>query len=365
MKICHLTSVHLYNDVRIFHKECMTLTPFHSVSLIAPQAPTKVIEGINVYGVDVNHVKNRYDRMTKLVNLVYKKALEVNADVYHFHDPELIPVGLKLKKINKKVIYDVHEDIPKQILSKQWIPKLIRIPISHFFKLYEKKLSLKFDAIVTASPGLSTKFNGYGCSNVIDLINYPKLQELYFNEIDWESKKEMVCYIGGLSKERGLYEMINTVNNTDYKLIMAGNFIPKSEKEAVVTLNGWGNVDYRGYIDREEVVEIYESSKIGLALLHPLRRYKEWLPVKLFEYMASGIPVIVSNFPLWTDFIEKNNCGICVNPLDTEEIKAAIEYLMNHPKEAEKMGENGRIAVKENYNWEMESKKLIKLYENL
>jgi glycosyltransferase involved in cell wall biosynthesis len=85
----------------------------------------------------------------------------------------------------------------------------------------------------------------------------------------------------------------------------------------------------------------------------------------MFEYMSASLPLITSNFPFWKEIVEGNNCGICVNPLNPQEIADAIKYIINNPKEAEKMGKNGRDAVEKKYNWTIEEIKLFKVYESI
>ena len=159
--------------------------------------------------------------------------------------------------------------------------------------------------------------------------------------------------------------MVEAITDTDYKLLLAGNFLEEGLKESIIQLKGWRNITELGFLSRNEVKEVYNQSCLGLVLLHPTPNYIDSLPVKMFEYMASGIPIIASNFPLWRDIVEKNNCGVCVNPLDPLDIKNRIDYIINNPEEATKMGANGKKLVTEKYNWGNEKIKLINLYKQL
>ena len=134
-------------------------------------------------------------------------------------------------------------------------------------------------------------------------------------------------------------------------------------KEKLKSHHYWGKVDFHGYINRNEVQKILANSSVGIVTLHPTNAYIESLPVKMFEYMAAGIPVIASNFPLWKEIVEGNNCGICVDPLDPKEIGGAIQYLIDNPKESEKMGKNGLRAAINTYNWSLQEKKLFSFYK--
>ncbi|WP_017726175.1 glycosyltransferase family 4 protein [Halalkalibacterium ligniniphilum] len=364
MKICHLTSAHPYKDTRIFLKECRSLSKSgYAVHLIAPSAPNEKINGIDVHGVE-KEAGGRFKRMTKTVNDVYKKAVDINAEIYHFHDPELIPVGLKLKRAGKKVIYDVHEDVPRQILSKHWIRKGIRRSISWSFEQYENHAAKKFDGVVTATPFINERFSKLGC-HAVNVNNYPLIDELQLKVKSWEKKQHAVCYVGGIGKIRGIHEMVEAIKKVDGKLLLAGAFANKEDEHKAIRKEGWEKVDFLGYLDREGIREVFQQSVAGLVVLHPTANYIDALPVKMFEYMAAGIPVIASNFPLWNEIIEENQCGICVDPLEPKKIANAIQFFIKNPVEAKRMGQNGRLAIKEKYNWETENMKLLQLYNQI
>lgn len=363
VKICHLTSAHAPTDTRIFYKECKTLMDAgYDVAFIVQFDRDEVIDGVKILGLA--EPQDRFKRMIKTTWQVYKKALGCDADIYHFHDPELIPVGIKLRRDGKKVIYDVHEDVPRQILSKQWIPGPLRKSISSIIELLENHATKQFNYIITATPYIIDRFLK-GNEHCIDINNFSLLSELYVPDLNWENKHKAVCYIGGISKIRGVYEMIDAIGATPYTLFMAGKFEYSNERDKAINQNGWENVVELGYLDREKVRNVLSMSMAGLVLLRPEPNYIKSQPIKMFEYMSAGIPVIASDFPLWKQIIEENNCGICVNPMNKNEVVNAINWIMENPDKAKVMGENGRRAVIEKYNWEQEKFKLLKIYEEL
>ncbi|MCF6410132.1 glycosyltransferase family 4 protein [Pseudalkalibacillus salsuginis] len=372
MKICHLTSVHSGLDTRIVIKECQSLAKVeHDVTYIVPNEENRTEYGVKIVGVPSNS-RHPIQRIRKTTRAVFEAAKSENADVYHFHDPELIPIGLKLKKLGKKVIYDVHEDVPEQILSKQWIPKKARRLMSKGFASYEKKASGKFDAVVTATPYIAEKFRVYN-QNTVTIHNYPILSELmdedHSSDISASGDTGKVVYLGGIYRLRGIIEMINSIERVNQirntHLILGGSFAPPTLRDEVEQLPGWKYVDYRGFLSRVEVKRALSDSHVGLVLLHPEPRFVVSLPIKMFEYMSAGLPVIASNFPLWKEIVEDNDCGICVDPLDEEEISRAILELLDDPERCIRLGENGRRAVADKYNWKKESERLIQLYNNL
>jgi len=368
-RICHITTVHPPFDDRIFHKECRTLAKEgYKVYLIAKHDKEETVEGVNI--IPIPEAKNRMQRIILLSIKALSNALNLKADVYHFHDPELLPVGVLLKLLTgKKIIYDVHEDYSKQILSKYYISRIMRKSISYLIKMLEHISSLFFDGIVTATDDILRNFSYH--KRAISVRNFPIIENFPDVKKINSDKKDVfnLIYIGGLTEERGIIQMVQSLefakSNKQLKLILCGEFDPPDLEVKVRSLKGFEKVEYLGWVDHKKISELLTKTDAGIVCLHPIPNYLTSLPVKLFEYMLAGLPVIASNFPLWKEIVEGNNCGICVNPLDPKDIAEAIKYLIEHPDEERKMGENGRKAVLEKYNWQKEGEKLIELYEKL
>ena len=360
-KVCHITSAHPRYDIRIFVKECVTLAGAgHSVSLIvADDMPDEIKFGVKIYSV--GKPETRKDRMRNTPNKIYNKILELKPEFVHFHDPELLIMCRKLAKHGVKVIYDVHEDLPKQVMSKHWIPKTIRPVVSKIVEAIEKHCSQKFFGIVTATPIIAKRFSSYN-SNNISVCNYPILSELNQVNVSWESRDNSLCYIGSISKTRGIIPIVESLAKSKLKLELAGPFSGDVTLQNIMELKGHDKVDYLGIINRTEIVQLLSRVKVGLVTLLPTPSYVESLPIKMFEYMVSGIPVIASDFPLWRDIIDRYQCGILVNPEDRGEIADASLELINNQTMAVAMGQRGREAVLGEFNWEKESCKLLAIY---
>ncbi len=363
-KIAHLTSAHKDNDVRIFHKQCISLAENgHQVSLVVPNTRNRQENGVQIVSFNYKS-SSRFTRMWHLVNGVYKKALELNADMYHIHDPELLRIALKLKRKGKKVIYDAHEDLPRQVMSKHYIPLFLRKIVSFLVEHYENYIAGKLDGVITATPYIEKRFLMIN-QNTIAVNNFPILHELILEEKYPHKSENIICYVGGMTKIRGAVEMIKAIESLNIKLLIAGSFLEPYLKDELMKLNGWNKIEELGFVNRNAVREVYSKSKLGLVVLHPTTNYLDSLPVKMFEYMASGLPVVASNFPLWKEIIEKNNCGICVDPLNVKQISNAIQYILDNPEHAKVMGENGKKAVLEKYNWDIEKQKLFSFYNTI
>lgn len=362
-RVCHLTSAHKRDDIRIFHKECKSLQNIYDISLVvADGLGDNIVDGIKIY--DVGKPSSRWERMIFTTRKVYKKALEIDADIYHFHDPELIPIGLKLLKKNKKVIYDVHEDVPKQLLSKPYLNKFILRLIASAFQKYENKSAKKFTAIITVVPEITNRLKQYN-DKTVEVRNYPMLNEFAKINVQWKDRENAMVYIGSISEIRGIYEMMQVAYKANIKLHLAGNFSTASLETDLQNHKEWEQVIYHGVLGRDDIVALLSKVKIGLLLLHPVPNHLIGLNTKIFEYLAAGLPIIASDMSHYNEIMEKNNCGFCINPFDIDAITDKVRYLINNDQIAEEMGLNGRNAIEKYYNWENEEKKLIELYKTI
>lgn len=364
-KIAHLTSVHTRYDTRIFLKECTSLAAHGYLTslIVADGQGDEQKNNVNIY--DVGASKNRLDRISRAPLRVLKKAIELDADIYHLHDPELIPIGLKLKKLEKTVIFDSHEDVPNQILSKYYLNPFIRRPISELIRRYEIFACSKLDAVIAATPFIEEKFLKIN-PNTVNVNNYPIIKE--FASITHSSENShKVFYVGSITAVRGIEEIVDALNFTqnNASLLLGGSFVDNKLEEKVKKMKSWRKVQYLGFINRQQIETCLSESIAGLVVLHPIPSFLESLPVKMFEYMSAGIPVIASDFPLWKTIINENDCGICVDPLKPKAIAETIDYFIQNPSIARQMGENGRKSVESKYNWDIEKTKLFNLYNKL
>jgi len=364
-RICHFLSVHPRFDTRIFLKECKTLSNsgYNVTIVVADDKPDEIKDGISIINVN----PKRDDRFTRIFLtswMVYRKARELDADVYHFHDPELLPYALLLMLKKKKVIYDVHEDFPRDIYSKYWIWKPLRSCVSFLTEVLENFVSRRLSFIIAATPHIEKRFLKIN-RNTININNYPLPEEL-FSANDWSSKDKSVCYIGNINVERGIYEVVESLSSLDYiSLELGGTFESDKIEETAKAYEGWKKVNYHGYVNRDKAKEIMAKCVAGLVIFHPHPNHIYAQPNKIFEYMSAGLPVIGSDFPLWQKIIKGNGCGLCVNPLSPPEISEAIRFIADNPQTARKMGEKGRQMVENEYSWDFEKIKLLNIYSEL
>ena len=355
-KICHITDAHPRYDSRIFEKECKSLAKTNELYLIvSDDKDDETVE--NVHLVSTGYLPaDRLRRITVANYRVYRKAVSLDCDVYHMHDPELLFFALPLKLRGKKVVFDSHENVPGQILSKEWLPLPVRSFVAKCYKGFETFIVKRIDAVVAATPYIGTLFANRA-KRVVVVNNYPKMDDIKFQTKPFADRKTDLCYAGNISEIRGEKTMRALASAVKKKLVIAGSCSPEYAKE-----NSDEYVSYVGNLDRAGVNELYSDSKVGLVLLYPTDNYVDSLPIKMFEYMAAGLPFVASDFSLWKEITEECGSGICVNPLDIEKISEACLSLLNDPARSEEMGKLGRKAIEEKYNWSIEEKKLIDCY---
>lgn len=365
--VVHLSSVHYPFDTRIFHKECKSLlSNGYEVHLIAQYHEETEVDGVLLRGIHIP--KGKLDRFIRTIpSLILKLRGYKKGTIFHFHDPELIPVGIFLKLIGRKVIYDVHEDVPKAILSKKWIPTGIKKPLSLLTKLIERTGASLFDGIITVVPTITDRFKNI-TDNVIEVRNYPIFRDNESMETQANSSKKYVTYVGSLTAVRGIPQIVEAMeflDNSEIELWLGGSFGDRNLKNMLEETPGWGKTRFLDWLSRGEVDEVLSNAIAGLVVLNDTPSYREALPVKMFEYMRAGLPVIATNIPLWEKLVKEEYCGLVVPYDSPEKIAGAIKWIYDHPNEAKKMGENGKKAIMEKFNWKIEEQKLLSFYEEI
>jgi glycosyltransferase involved in cell wall biosynthesis len=344
---------------------CRSLvTQGHSVTLfVADGKGNATSEGVYIKDVGTTH--GRLDRILNAPKRLFSAAISFDADIYHLHDPELLPIGLRLKRRGKRVIFDSHEDVPTQMLGKPYLNKPLLWIIARALAVYERWVCCRLSGVIAATPFIRNKFLRIN-PNTVDINNYPIIEELV-SDVEWESKREEVCYVGGIAKVRGIKQLVNAMHyvSTGVRLNLVGEFNEQALEREVQAADGWKSVNGLGFLDREGIREVLSRSRAGLVTLLPIPNYLDALPIKMFEYMSAGIPVIASNFELWRNIIEGNDCGLCVDPMSPQSIAAAIDFIVSNPIEAERMGLNGKNAVFSTFNWKIEERKLFNFYDQI
>lgn len=365
MKVCHLSSVHQRNDTRIFFKECMTLQKngYDTFWIVADGLGDEVKNGVSI--IDVGSSTNRFSRIFSSTIKVFSRARKLNADIYHFHDPELAPICLLFRLMSKPVIFDVHENVAEQIKDKQWLSPTFARFLSFLFMLLNKVFT-RFYNIIIAEYSYATLYENKKSKNKFEVIlNFPEVQFLEkFKNI--KRKGHEFFYIGVVSNDRGLEVILDALNildskNFDFKMHFVGRLFDEVDWVKYASIKD--KVIFYGRKSLDEGYAISTQCIAGLAVLKPIGNYVGSYPTKVFEYMAIGLPTITSNFALYKQIVEENKVGWCVDPYSPEDL-AEIMISILESNSLEEVS-NFALSASEKYSWQTESVKLLNMYESI
>ncbi|BCQ01708.1 glycosyltransferase [Cutibacterium avidum] len=360
-RVCHVSTVHNPRDGRIFRKECASLAKRGAdVWFIGAQDGEEIVDGVHVVGI--GKATNRVDRLTNRQVKVWKALDRVNPDLVHIHDPELIPLVLAWKTLRGRAgVFDAHEDLVGQIDSKAYLSERVRPLARAVAKTLVTLADKCFDGIIAVTPAVS---KGFTHRNRQLVHNYPLLSSFY-RPIDVDKVPDRVVYVGMLSGGRQTEKMFDLADHLGGKatLVIAGKPDPEVA-HLFDELDKHPRVDYRGSIPVDEVPGLLASSVIGLVFLEPLPNYVNSLPTKLFEYMAAGIPFISTDLPFLVNMLEKWDCGVFVDTSgDAKAAAEAAKELLADPERCKRLGENGRRAIAEEFNFEADVDALVTVEE--
>ncbi len=422
-KIAHLTSGHPPTDIRILQKECRALAQAgYDVVLVAPAGEHEVdVPGVRLRSVP--KAKGRLERFLRTPRHVYHVALQENADLYHLHDPELLPVARRLRREDRRVVFDMHENLPKDMLDKRWIPWglrrvaawgvkaalgrwLHRVPIILAEASYAADFPWIEDSCVVRNMPLAEPLFAIARQHEPEQNRQEDRSKNVFEKgatagssssaghrilpktradkppmapstgqktaLQTRFKRPAVGYLGVVDSDHGsrvTLEALGRLAADGLKVALecVGPVRPQHARRLrrQVGRLGLGEVRLHGYLPPPEAWQRIASCRVGLALLAPKANLVDSYPTKLFEYMALGIPVVASDFPLYREVIEQWDCGRCVAPGDAREVARGVRWLLEHPGEARAMGRRGQEAVRKRYRWEPEAEKLLNLYARL
>lgn len=366
VRVAHLTTAHSRTDVRIFLKECRSLAAagFEVFLIVADGEGPATVDGVHI--VDVGpKAAGRAGRALLTAARMFVAAQRLGADICHFHDPEFIPWGLLLRLSGARVVYDAHEHVAHDMLTKHYLPlpaALLRA-LSFFVGRCELLAVRGLSAIVAATPEILERFARVPALSA-GIYNFPLSEEL-LQTGSWSSREQQACYIGGISVNRGVRELAAAAAQCHTRIVLAGPLWDGLTVQAAAALPGWSRLSYCGPIPRDKVGALMGRSRVGIVTFLPVINHVNALPNKLFEYMSAGIPVVASDFPLWREIVSATGCGLCVDPSDPAAIAAAIDRLAQDAEFGAECGRNGARAVAGEFNWSAQAQKLLDLYRQL
>ncbi|MED3681925.1 glycosyltransferase [Bacillus thuringiensis] len=369
-KIFVCSSVHVCTDTRIYYKEILSLmNSGFQVDYYAVDNKAGMQNSTINYHTFPN--KGRWYRPF-IWKSIYREALKSDALFYHFHDPELLLIANKLreKKPNAIYIYDMHEHFPSQILTKDWLPNKIRKPLSYWIKKKEKKLLRGCDAVIFAEKSYKKHYCEYD-GEIEEVLNFPTWQSM---NLEKKENNFTFIYVGDIVIERNVFGMVNLIHelkkrgHKNIKLKLIGPISDKLNiqlKKYIAKLNIREEVSLYGRLPYNEIWNHYKTAHVGLCLLYPQPNFLESLSTKIFEYMAAGLPSIISDFPEWRKLINSTGSGVVADPFNISQLANIAEEIIDNSEFRKELSKSGRKAFEDTYNWNNEEKKLIELYKKL
>lgn len=366
-RICHLTTVHPRHDNRIFVKECSSLANagFEVFLVVSDGRGAETKAGVHIVDAGPSSTR-RTMRMTLSTLRTLRVALGLRAEIYHFHDPELIPAGLVLRCLGYRVIYDVHEDVARSLVNRPWLPAGWRGLVGGIMDLLERGAAHVFNGHMIVTPEIARRFPR---ERRTLLRNFPILAELRpASPVESRRRESLFGYVGTVSPDRGALVMVDAINHPTLagcaRLVIGGAVEPALARE-IKARDSQGLVTLLGQLPRSEVAQTLLRLRAGLVLLQPVQAHMQAYPVKMFEYMAASVPVIASNYPVWKSLLDGGSLALCVDPTDPAQIAAAMKYVLEHPDQADDLARRADHMVRDRYNWETEQHRLTATYDHV
>ena len=373
-KVCILSSVHAALDNRVFYREARSLQRAgYDVTLIAVHDQDEVKDGVTIVALPC---VPRWQRPRLWFTLLHR-ARATRADIYHFHDPELLLVTPWLRWLTRKpTVYDVHEVYADFFQVKDYMPAWLRYPVAWVFRWLEPLLARFQSGLVFADDEIASTFQ-HTQRPKTTLFNYPgrfMIERAAITTQDFQPRQPIILHLGGHERNRGTQLMIEAFDQVlqvmpEARLLLVGHFAPSDlEREVKADISARGiehAVTIIGRVPFEQVDDYLKQAAVGWVAWQPVPKNQKNIPTKLFEYMAYGVPIVSSDLASTRPFVRNGENGYRVTADDPAAHAQAIVCLLGQPEAAAEMGRRGQELVCKRYNWDTMEKRLLILYEKL
>jgi glycosyltransferase involved in cell wall biosynthesis len=343
------------------------------VTLIAVHDRDELKDGVRIWGLPR---VPRWQR-PRLWTTLLRQAVASKADIYHFHDPELLLVTPWLRLLTgRPTLYDIHESYADFIRVKDYMPAWVRYPIGWTFDWLEPLLARLQSGLVFADDQIASQFEHLRCPKAT-LFNFPArsfVDEAFEATRPIGRRPPVILHLGGHERNRGTALMIEAFNRVldvmpDARLHLVGHYSPPSleqEVRADVARRGIDHaVTIAGQVPFERIGEYLRQAAVGWVAWQPVPKNQKNIPTKLFEYMAYGVPIVAGDLRSIQPFVREGETGHRVPADDPAAHAEAILDVLRHPETAREMGRRGQELVQTRYNWDEMEKRLLALYEEL
>jgi glycosyltransferase involved in cell wall biosynthesis len=369
MKICHVISGYYRNDARVFIRQVLSLKRAgYDVSMITNDGePDEILDGVPIRSCRIHYPRWRV--LLDARRQFMPEIVAVDADVYQLHSPELLPLTRSLQRMGKRVVYDAHEDLPRHIAEKEWLPAPLRRPLGFAAERYLRRVLSQADDVVSPHPHVVEHLQRtIGRGTLV--ANFPIIQPLpTMTEAEFVARPTNIIYTGTVywySNQEATIDAIADLPGVRYRV---AGYVLEEHLKALMQRPGASQTEYLGRLGRADLRKFYAEAIAGLVIydykLNLGWKLGSYGTNKVFEYMEAGLPMICTDYTLWRDIIDRYDCGVYVEPGSVEQIREAIRYIVSDPARAYRMGQNGRRAVLEEFNWASEERKYLKVFERL
>ncbi|PYZ95871.1 hypothetical protein CR205_15935 [Alteribacter lacisalsi] len=370
-KVCVMTTVHPAFDGRIYHKQIQSLVKMgYEVTYVAPEPPDPAQNTLDIPIVTVPASRGAGDRIRNIFR-AFKKARQQKADLYHFHDPELLLAGVMLRlTTGKPVVFDVHEHYPNAIMSKPYLKSWQKTFFRASFTLFERMALSFLSGVIYTTEDIGER---YKKKHKLRLENFPLRQ--HFPDPPAENKEpKTLLYLGGITQIRGVIEFLEGVRlaadrHPDLNVMFVGRFERDSFKQAVFEkieeLNLESHCTFLGQVPYQELKGVIDKASIGILPYLPVPNHRVCMPNKMYEYMASGIVIAASDLPNYRREIEQAEAGVTFAPGDPQSVADQITWLLDHPEELNRMKQSGRRFFENEANWESQEEAFDAFYRQI
>ena len=363
-RVLHLSTAHSAYDPRIVRKQCPALADRYEVWCALPHADPSVAPGVRF--IRLPRFRRVLWRLLISSPYLLLRAAWLRPAIVHVYMPDLLPLAFVLRVLGCRIVYEVQENLRRKLAIKRinrgrllrwgyrWLDAAAR---RHFHLIFTEHAYLETYRTLTHTAAV--------------VYNYPDLP-FYEPFRNRPAIPTDLVYVGGISFERAIDTLITALallhqTHPATRLHLFGPvYFPEKELEGIPGYAAVRNhLTFYGYTDQAAALPVVARAAAGLALLKPVGDYPESYPTKVFEYMALGVPVITSAFPLYQDVVERPGGGFCIDPTDARTLADRLRFLLDHPAEAQQMGQRGRRAVQRHFTWETERRKLLDFYQHI
>ncbi|MBN1183215.1 MAG: glycosyltransferase [Bacteroidales bacterium] len=371
ISICQITSMHQWDSIRIYKKACLGLVrngiEVHLVT-ISPDIPPVDI------GIKFHWLKQRKGWRRRIFSSreAYRIALKINADIFHFHDPDLLPWMLILSIKGRRVVYDMHENYA-EVFHRLNLPVLLKMIMANLWTYFLRFCARRFKGIITVSQSMQSLLSSISTPMIV-VRNAPYLLELEDVNINIGKKPFTVYTSGTNSSMRNCMQTIEALpyilrKIPEVRLIFAGEYQPEGFKEELkekaIELGIDSHVELEGMLPYKENFMRTVQMEVGCVFYEDNVNNRVGIPNRLFEYMYAGVAVIGESFVEVKKVIEDSKCGNVVNSSDSQSIANGVIQLFSDIEKLKKMQSNARNKIISDYSYENELKKMISFYYSL